>query len=185
MAQRQDPELIAAAREGNRAALDALLESLWPHAYRIAHSIVQSDSLAQDAAQEACATLCNSIGSLRETAAFNGWFFRIVVRCAMAISRDQPQTSCIDDLSIAAAQPQSGEPIDMRKALGSIPPSLRTPLILQYYSGFSSSEIATIMRIPSATVRFRIAVAKRRLRPLLEVRNASHTPTLTQPEVMR
>lgn len=55
--------LITAARHGDRGALDALLEAMWPDAYRVAYGVVQDGPLAEDAAQEACATVFNAICS--------------------------------------------------------------------------------------------------------------------------
>lgn len=67
------PDLIEAAREGSKDAMERLLETLWPHAYRIARSIVQQDALAEDAAQEACAGIYRDLPQLRSTNAFRAW----------------------------------------------------------------------------------------------------------------
>lgn len=74
------PEVIEAARNVNGDGMERLLQTLWPHAYRIARSITQDDALAEDSAQEACAIIYREIASLRSTDAFRTWAYRIVAR---------------------------------------------------------------------------------------------------------
>jgi len=40
--------------------------------------------------------------------------------------------------------------------------------VLRYFEDFSSAQIASILGIRAPTVRFRLIVARRRLRPLLD-----------------
>ncbi len=80
-------QTIDAARGGNAAALEALLVAAWPHAYRIALSILRHPMAAEDAAQEACARVVLAITQLRSRQAFGVWFYRVVVREALAIER--------------------------------------------------------------------------------------------------
>ena len=162
------PELLVQAKSGDRTALDRLLELIWPDAYHIAYGIVQDAGLAQDAAQEACAALCNAIGGLRDLEAFRPWFYRIVVRAGTRIAKMRTRTAELDERNHYEDVPV--ENVDVERALAALTPSLRAAVILHFYCGLNSFEIASILRIPAPTVRFRLSVAKRRLRPLLEVR---------------
>ena len=55
-------------------------------------------------------------------------------------------------------------------------------VVLRYFEELSSREIASVLRIPDGTVRFRLMLAKRALRPLLD--NAA-IETQTSHEVTR
>ncbi len=48
-----------------------------------------------------------------------------------------------------------------------LPQHLRDVIVLRYFEDLSSREIASILRINDGAVRFRLMVARRRLRPLL------------------
>ena len=159
------PELIDAARAGQGDAMERLLETLWPHAYRIARSIVHSDSLAEDAAQEACAIMYRGLHRLRSANAFRVWAYRIVAREAVRVAkRYAPESLPVD----ATVQPDLDIRVDTLRALSFLSPDLRAVVVLHYYAEMTSAEIAHALRIPSATVRFRLANARTRLAPLLD-----------------
>jgi hypothetical protein len=68
----------------------------------------------------------------------------------------------------------------LRRSLCRLPESLRLPLELHYFVGLTSREVGTALGIPAATVRFRLMVARRRLRPLL-CASTSSSATLEVP----
>lgn len=57
--------------------------------------------------------------------------------------------------------------VDVWQAL-SLPKKLRDVVVLRYFEDLSSREIASVLGVPDGTVRFRLMIAKRRLRPLLD-----------------
>jgi len=48
-----------------------------------------------------------------------------------------------------------------------LPEPLRLALELYYFVGLTSGEVGRAMAVPAATVRFRLMMARHRLRPLL------------------
>ncbi|MDQ6932923.1 MAG: ECF-type sigma factor [Candidatus Eremiobacteraeota bacterium] len=64
--------------------------------------------------------------------------------------------------------------MDLYNALAALPHVQRGAIILRYYAGLNSGEIAAAMRLPSSTVRFHLMLARRRLRKAL-----SATPSRT------
>lgn len=154
-------EIIEAARSGERERMECLLRALWPHAYRIARSIVQDDLLAEDAAQEACALIYRELSRLRSADAFRVWVYRIVAREALRLAKRD-----IAHHSIAEKEPSAPDVdarLDLLHAIATLPPPLRAAVVLHYYADLSSNEIGRVLRIPAATVRFRLAKARRRL----------------------
>jgi RNA polymerase sigma-70 factor (ECF subfamily) len=70
----------------------------------------------------------------------------------------------------AAGRTTSDDPserLDLEAAIAQLPESLRLVLELHYFVGLTSREVGTALGIPAATVRFRLMIARRRLRPLL------------------
>lgn len=156
------PDLIETARDGN--GVDRLLETFWPHAFRIARSIIHDHTLAEDAAQEACAVIYRQISQLRSAEAFRVWAYRIVAREALRVAKRNvnaplaAETSYLSDLDTR---------VDVLMALTQLSPDLRAVIVLQYYAELSSGEIASVLGIPSPTVRFRLARARQALRTIL------------------
>ncbi len=164
------PEAVAAARSGGTAEIESFLAAAWPDVYRLAFSVLGNSQAAQDAAQDACIILYRSIASLRETGAFRVWMYRIVVRAAMDVKRrrDVQELACN-----FAPVSDSITKIDVWRALAVLPAHMRNAVVLRYFEDLSSREIASVLRVPDATVRFWLASARRKLRPLLEVNDSS------------
>lgn len=157
-------ELIEAAQKGAPSEVERLLEAIWPDAYRLAYSVLRDAQRAEDAAQEACIIIYRTIASLRSPLAFRVWVYRIVVRAAIGL---RPQ-GIAEQISLPIeATEASVTAIDVWRALSTLPTKLRDVIVLRYFEDLSSREIACIMRLPEGTVRFRLAIAKRRLRPQL------------------
>ncbi len=159
-------DLVDAARTGDRDRIELLLQVVWPSAYRLARAIIGEDQPAEDAAQEACILVYRTIASLRRSDAFRAWFYRIVVREAAEFKRRRFRAETIVETA-APAGDQAGV-IDVWRALSLLTPRLREVVVLRYFEDLSSREIAAVLGIPDGTVRFRLMVARRRLRPLLD-----------------
>jgi len=168
-------ELIEAAKGGEAEHVERLVIAIWPDAFRLARAIVGERQGAEDVAQEACIILYRTIGSLRSTEAFRVWFYRIVVREAAELKRRRSRIEPVPD-AVSESGDQAAS-IDVWRALSGLPQHLRDVVVLRYFEDLSSREIASILRIPDGTVRFRLMIARRRLRPLL----SEATETATQP----
>jgi RNA polymerase sigma-70 factor (ECF subfamily) len=159
-------ELVQAARSGGVTEMDRLVEAVWPEAYRLAFGILGERPSAQDAAQDVCITVYRTLGSLRVTDAFHTWLYRIIIRAASAQRRRRSQNA--PAVASQANATDSDAAIDVWRALATLPPKLRILVVLRYYEDFTSKEIATILHVPSGTVRFQLLVARRLLRPYLD-----------------
>lgn len=152
--------LIAAARSGGAADVERLLQEVWPEVYRLAFAVLGRRESAEDAAQEACVAMFRNIASLRDAAAFNAWCYRIVVREALRERRRHAAAP----LSLESSYAQDiAASFDLWQALDALSDALRTVVVLHYFEGLTSREIARILRVPDGTVRFRLMTARRRL----------------------
>lgn len=61
---------------------------------------------------------------------------------------------------------------ELLEALAKLPPKQRAALVLHYYEGYRTREIAEIIGSSAATVRVHLSVGRKRLRDLLEVDDA-------------
>jgi RNA polymerase sigma factor (sigma-70 family) len=151
--------LVFDAMSGRPGATENLLRSIWPDAYRIAWTVLRNHVAAEDAAQDACASISASVGQLRSADAFRTWFYRIVVRCSLqykAIPIDALASQAVPGASIE-------ERVDLADAVLALPRDMRIAVVLRYYNDFNAAEIAQILGVPSGTVRFRLSMARRRL----------------------
>ncbi|HEX3670657.1 MAG TPA: sigma-70 family RNA polymerase sigma factor [Candidatus Cybelea sp.] len=163
-----EPEAVERARIGG-AALDALIEQIWPDAFRLSFAILHDRGLAEDAAQEACATIARRLDSLRANSAFSVWSCRIVARHALDVARRRPRTLSLADAGACVAPAAGADALDLHAALASLDPRRRAVILLHYYAGLSSGEIAGVLGVSPATVRFHLMRARAALRRALTV----------------
>jgi RNA polymerase sigma-70 factor (ECF subfamily) len=164
--------LAAAAAGGDAAATADLLALVWPDAFRIALSILGDRTAAEDVAQEACARALASISSLRKSAAFRAWFYRIVVNESKR--RLGTSNALLQEESIRADDgPTPEDRVDLHSALRALDPSLRIAIVLRYYFDLKGADIARIVGASPMTVRWRLFLARRRLRSMLSERITS------------
>ena len=163
-----DYSLIQTAAS-DRDALERLIARVWPDAYRLAMGVLRDRSLAEDAAQEACASMAVWLASLKDAAAFRTWFYRLVVNAAITISRRRRETVTLQTAENESVEYDSTDALDLAAALQRLAPQQRAMVLLHYYAGLNSREIAEATGTPAATVRFHLLLARRALRRALSV----------------
>jgi RNA polymerase sigma-70 factor, ECF subfamily len=169
--------LIARAAAGDAVATAELIASVWPDAYRLAWSILKDRCAAEDAAQEGCARAWCAITQLRRPERFPVWFYRIVVNESRRLVRGRP----LETIAEPATRSDNGtleQRLDVRAAIDALDSHLRLAVLLRYYFELNSREIARIVGASPVTVRWRLMLAHRRLRSLLE-EYASSSPSPT------
>jgi RNA polymerase sigma factor (sigma-70 family) len=169
--------LVQAAQGGDLDAFGQVVGRFQDLAYAVAYTIVGDAHLAQDAAQEAFIEAYLCLPSLREPAAFPGWFRRIVVKrgdrlirgkslalvpieAAGALASDSP-----DPASLAEARELQAR---VRAAVADLPDQDRQVVLLFYMAGYSQREIAALLELPMTTIKKRLFDARRRLRTRLD-----------------
>lgn len=75
-----DPDLVAAARHGSRAALEALVRSLQRPVFNLAVRMLANRPDAEDATQEILIKVVTHLGDVRDVDAAGAWGFRIACR---------------------------------------------------------------------------------------------------------
>ncbi len=166
MALALERELIKGARFGG-ASLERLIAAVWPEAYRIAFSILRDGGLAEDAAQEACAAMARQLQTLKNADVFSAWSYKIIVNHAITASRRRPRTQPLDEIADRGIHFDQSDALDLYNALAALPLVQRGAIILHYYAGLNSREIAAATGLPSSTVRFHLMLARRTLRKAL------------------
>jgi RNA polymerase sigma-70 factor (ECF subfamily) len=169
------PDIIAAALDGNQESVERLISAIWPGCFRLAATLIGDRSLAQDAAQEACAIVHRKVRGLRNMQAFDAWLYRIVMREAARV-RSRHGTVA-ESTYERAFESDETTALDVSRALASLPSDLRDVTVLFYFDDLKCEEIAGILRVAHATVRTRLSRARERLRALLGDYNADVLPT--------
>ena len=175
-----EPQLIEAARRGDREAFDAIVRTRLDTVYRTAFTILGNDSDAQDATQETFVAAWRNLPSLREADRFDAWLRRITINaCRMAIRRrgtvreisidlpdtQQPMSAGAGPASLAA----EAEVFD--RAFARLSVDDRAILVLHHHEELGVAEIAERLGIPIGTVKSRLHRARGALQRALDREN--------------
>ncbi|HVN29311.1 MAG TPA: RNA polymerase sigma factor [Candidatus Binataceae bacterium] len=187
MAEFSDEELCRKVAGGDTQAYETLVERHQARAYRLACSILGSESDARDVSQDAFIRLYESAGKFDGRARFSTWFYRVLVNlCIDQKRRDKwwrrliPLSGSDDDPDTPPIDPASEGPgpediamlgqsaSQLGAALERLSPNQRIAVLLQAQEGLSSREIAEVLKCSEATARVHIHRGLIQLRKLLK-----------------
>lgn len=171
-----DDELAFAARDGDRAALEDLLQRNFERIYLICRRITCHAEDAHDATQEALIAVNRSIRSFDGRSSFSTWLYRVATNAALGEVRRRsrrPQLS-FDPVSMTAEgfdrlalEQVVGERLDVDAALSRLGPEFRAVVVLRDLYDLEYATIADVLGMPEGTVRSRIHRGRVALRAML------------------
>lgn len=169
-----DLELAGRARDGDRAALEALLDRHADRVHAICRRVVAHPEDALDATQEALIAIARRIGSFDGRAAFTTWVYRVATNAALdelRRRRRRPEPVDVPEApSPAPVDPFEGrveQRLDIDAALRELPEQFRVAVVLRDLCDLDYAVIASILDVPPGTVRSRIARGRAELARLL------------------
>lgn len=129
---------------------------------------------ADDIAQDALIRAYVASGSFLGLSRFSTWLFRIAYNCYIDRCR-KPRAETVPTDTPQALNVTSGEETDagfkyqqLYQALDSLQEKEKAVIILHYFEDRSIKEIASILEIPSGTVKYHLATGRTHLKSLLQ-----------------
>ncbi len=185
--ERDDRALLAAHVAGDPSAFGLLFRRHRDRLWAVALRTTGDPEEAADALQDALISAFRRADSFRGDAAVTTWLHRIVVNAALdrlRRRRSRPAEPLPDDLeayagrgSLQTGTRDADDPEDVAirgdhrrevlAALATLSPEQRAALVLVDMEGHSVEEAASILGVPSGTVKSRCSRGRARLLPLL------------------
>lgn len=165
-----NPALIEAARLGDHAALERLLEACQPDLKRIALTECASSADAEDAVQESLWLVYRRIGALRTVGSFGAWMFSIVRRECQRLMRKMRGRAELPnaDHVMFAYYTRPDLRMDLAAAIQSLPDKYREAIVLRDFEEYSITEIAHVLRLTREAVKSRIHRGREMIREYLQ-----------------
>ena len=166
-----DAELVQAACGGDVDSFRQLYERYYGMAVGVARSRLSDAHLAEDAAQEAFATACRELASLRDARRFPEWLGTICRRTASRMSHSKWNGKPIErEPTTPPDVNNSADAAQVHRALKQLSASAREVIQLHYFSGLAHEEIARVLGTTPQAVHGRLQRARRTLASLLSDR---------------
>jgi RNA polymerase sigma-70 factor (ECF subfamily) len=176
-----DARLVDEARRGDSDAFGQLVLRYERRVIRVIRRFMPDDQMAQDLTQEAFLRAFERLEQFDPSRRFGPWLFRIAVnltydhlrrvkrRGKWALFSESAQERTPDP---ATADPRLHLDLsqEVQMVMADVPEAYRTVLILRDLEGFSTSEVAAVTERSEATIRWRLAEARRMFREAWERR---------------
>lgn len=184
-----DADLVAAARGGDRAAVEALLRRHHERIHLICRRVCADRGDAEDATQDALVAIVRGLPRFDGRSEFTTWAHRIATNAALDQLRRRSRRPVPVDTSEDHRDPSPGAGAPERvtaqeadpavqavtaedrerleAALAALPEDFRVPVVLRDVVDLDYVEIGRLLDLPPGTVRSRISRGRRRLAVLL------------------
>ncbi len=136
--------------------------------YRFALGIVRNRQDAEDALSSAIVKAYEHLASLRDKDKFKAWIMTILANEAKNILSKNSRVWLVDDVTVFEGEGKEDQN-DVWDSVMELGEQHRQIVILYYYDGFSTREIAGILRIPEGTVKSRLSRARQNLKEILHL----------------
>jgi RNA polymerase sigma-70 factor (ECF subfamily) len=181
-----DPDVLDAARGGDRRALEILLVGHYDRIHALCRRMLGNEADAVDAAQDALLSAVRAITRFDGRSSFGTWLYRIATNACLDELRRRRRRPLVglpgeadDDgdrsadvrsaFGPGATDPadQASHRVDVDAALRILAPEHRVAVVLRDLCDLTYEEIADILDVPIGTVRSRIARGRAALADLL------------------
>lgn len=185
----EEQDAIQRVRRGDTGGLTVLIKQYQVRAVRTAYAITQDRALAEDVTQTVFLNLFTALHSFDQRRPFAPWFYKSVVNAAVKAVKKGERTLSLNtvinaetgetfvellpDLAALPIEQLESEEIraTIREALAKLTPDQRAVIVMRYYLDLETHEISEELHAPSATIRWRLHSALKRLRGLI-----AHSP---------
>jgi len=169
-----DGSIIYECLNGEPGAFGVLVDKYKEGIYAFVYSKLRNFQDAQDVTQEVFLQAYRGLRSLRRWESFGFWLYRIAyARCSQwlrinskRVDREfieDQDSSVIDDGSLGFYR-DSQLSQSLQEALDSLPEMHREVLMLRYFAGMNSKEIARVIGTSPGAIRMRLSRARAQLR---------------------
>ena len=145
-----------------------LAEKYMDTIYRVAYSWTKNSDDANDVTQDVLIQLYKTTKEFESDSHLKNWLIRVTVnQCKMIFRSPWSKMEDIGEYANTLGFEEESH-LDLFQAVMNLDKKYRVPILLFYYEGYSTAEIASILGIPEKTVSTRLFRAKAKLKDYLK-----------------
>jgi RNA polymerase sigma-70 factor (ECF subfamily) len=176
-----DTDLVVRAQRGDKEAYVLLATEIADRLLAVARRILRDIDLAEDATQQALLSIWQDLPQLRDTARFDAWSYRLLVRACYAEGRKERRWAPNLRL-LSADEPTRGDGMSsvvdrdqLERGFRRLSIDHRAVVVMHHYLDMPLDRVADTLGIPVGTVNSRLHYAMRGLRAALDADARSTT----------
>lgn len=173
---RGEEELVRRMMADDGEAFDLLMERYYPRVLRMAFLISGSYADSEDIVQETFVQCYVNRKKIRQPELFERWLYKTLTREAWRICRRTRREQPVEEVfgenqpagpSVLEEVMKSTRDRELYEAVSRLPAKQRTAVVLYYFNGLTTKEIASVMGCLEGTVKSRLYTARNQLRQVL------------------
>ena len=180
--------LVCRARQGDREALQKLLETHWRWLKGLLYSILGNPDDVDEALQSVCVQVLDKIDTLKDPESFKPWLAAVARNLALTQRQKRARKPVgLDELSAGreTADPQQNvleniarqeQHQQILQAIELLPEKYREVFVMKYMQDMSYAEIGEILNLPLTTVQVRLVRARRMIQNRLTGKPTDKVP---------
>ncbi len=145
--------------------IEAIVKAYADSMFKAAYAILRNRDDAEDATQEAFIRLMEKQPVFSDDEHAKAWLLRVTINLSKNMLRASRRKNKFEAQEASYTDKESDEVLF---SVMKLEEGYRTVIHLYYYEGYSTDEIASILKLPSATVRTRLKRGRAKLRKMLE-----------------
>ena len=162
---RTEQDLLAECKNGSREAFESLYNAHQRRVFSVALNFFGGDeSLAKDITQQVFLKIFYKLDEFRGQAEFTTWLYRITVNACLDEARKTQRFFSIEnffgDFKVKRAQDDKIHrkeiSDEVQKAIATLKPKFRLPILLKYVENLSYQEIAEVLDCSIGTISSRL-----------------------------
>ncbi len=167
-------ELVRRMQAGDTEAFGRIFDYYGTRLLRMAYLLTGNYADSEDIVQETFETCFFKCGDLKDCSRFTPWLYQILTRNAWRIGRRSRREEPVEELPKSRGQTgleAERQPLEiivedesraeLWKAVQQLSLKMRTVVVLYYYNGLSTKEIARITHCLEGTVKSRLYTARK------------------------
>lgn len=166
-----DVMLVLLAQQGDRDALNKLLERVQDRLFRYISRLLNNSAVAEDALQATLLRIARKIQWLNEPTLFETWAYRIASREVFRTAKRSGVAAATERLELDLAAPEAEPPRmtwdELSRLTRELSPECRAVMALHYGEDRPLKEVAEILDVPLGTVKSRLGYGLMRLRTMV------------------
>ncbi len=199
-----DSDLLTAARGGNKAALEKLLERHQAQVYRFGMKMCRDPEDAQDVLQETLLAMARGVHDFRGASSISTWLYTVARSFCIKKRRrskfapegpardasESSEAAALPDPARAPDEALAGKQIEqaLERAIRTLDPMYREVLLLRDVEGLTAPEVAEVLGITAQAVKSRLHRARVSVRdslaPMLGIPDEAQEASSTCPDVL-
>ncbi len=168
MSQFSEQELLTGCINNDRKFQKALYEDYKDAMYNVCYRILNNKEIALEALQDGFIQVFKSIQSFKGNSTLGTWIKTLMARAAYKHIEIE-QIKYVEDVTEMSpiVWPSKINPVDLVKAMNTLPKGAKLVFLLAEVEGYSHKEIADFMKISVGTSKSQLHFAKQKLQTYL------------------